>query len=143
MNLNFYSKRSLLRIYAEVNETLSKLSFQRMLLYLMFITAVYVFVPYKGVKYFFRSSLCGLQFLEYTGGTNPFIAEADSLKMIRSHHVLILMLSLVSASRLLGKHLIKGRYRETKRAWGGGRVFVPLFPKRNYITRLFPRDDLT
>jgi len=29
--------------------------------------------------------------------------------MIRSQHVLILMLSLVSASRLLGKHLIKGK----------------------------------
>ena len=87
------------------------------------------FVPYKAVKYFFLfSSLRGLQFLEYTRGTNPFKAEAASPKMIRSQHILILMLSLVSASQVLGKHLIKGTYREAKRARGGGGCTYSLAP---------------
>ena len=68
----------------------------------------------------FLSWLRGLQFLEYSRGTNPFIAKAASLKMIRSQHVLILILSLVSASQVLGKHHTKGTYRETESALGEG-----------------------
>ena len=48
------------------------------------------------------------------------IAEAASLRMIRSQHALILVLSLVSASQVLGKHRIGGMFRETKRAREGG-----------------------
>ncbi|XP_029188046.2 uncharacterized protein LOC114955386 isoform X2 [Acropora millepora] len=49
-----------------------------------------------------KHSLRDLQFLEYT-------REQASLKMIRSQHVLILLLGLLCASQVLGKHLTKAQ----------------------------------
>ena len=78
----------------------------------MFITAVCVFsLQSHEILFFLVRCAHGLQFLEYTRGTNPSISEVASLKMRRSQHAFILVLSLVSASQVLGKHRIGGTYR--------------------------------